>query len=99
MKLEIHVHVHNSNSSPEINQIKEIVMSLKDAFETLRLEMKEATDKLAAKLDLLVAQSQRTDMTEAEEQSVKDGFQEISNQLKAMGTDPANPVPEVDSNS
>lgn len=97
MKLDIHVHIHNhsDNTVIELKEIKESIMSLKESFEALRVEMNDATNALAAKIDFLTSQSQRTDLTEAEEQAVLDGFRAVSNQLKALGADPTNPIPDV----
>lgn len=96
MKLDIHVHIHNHShhcNSEVLAEVKENIMSLKESFEALRVEMNDATNKLAAKIDALIEQNNRTDLTEAEEQAVLDGFQGVSNQLKALGADPTNPVP------
>jgi hypothetical protein len=66
-------------------------------FKTLVDEINTETDKIAAKIDALVAKLTAGGMNETEEQEVFDQLSAVSDRLKTLGADPADPIPATQS--
>ena len=77
----------------QIQQKQEVFMGqVFTDLEALRTALDAATTALAAKLAALEAQITNS-MTDEEVATLKEGFKEIEDSLKAMAADPADPVP------
>lgn len=75
-----------------IAELKEIAMTLKQDLDTLIAALDEATTAIGTRIDALT-QSIKNNMTDDEVADVKAKMSAEVDKLKAMGTDPSNPVP------
>lgn len=67
-----------------------------DEFRTKIGEIDAETTRVANKIDELVGKLAAGGMTDEEEQEVFNALGAVSSRLKAIGTDPDNPVPPVE---
>jgi hypothetical protein len=96
--MEIHVHIHH-HSDPVLNEVVSrlgIIEGKIDAMhaETKQLvvELNDATNVLAAKLDTLIANAAEG-LTKEEAVAHNAELTALRDHLRAMGSDPANPLP------
>ena len=82
-----------SVNNAQLDRIEGLLMALKADFETLRLAMNDATNKIAARIEDLMSKITAGGMTAAEEDEVKAGLQAEVGRLKALGVNPEEPVP------
>ncbi len=68
-------------------------MATLQSFKDLLTAIDAETNRIAAKIDELVAKLGAGGMTEAEEAEALASLSAVSDRLKTIGTDPANPIP------
>lgn len=104
--MEIHIHLHQHADPAIIQLLKEIkiqntnnMAKTKQEFKDLKTDLQGSLANLAADIERLAQQNQRTDLTEAEEQEIFDDFSEIATALRTLaGQTPepeTPPTPEV----
>lgn len=71
-------------------------MATKQDFDSLVSAIDAETNRIAAKIDELNAQSQRTDLTAEEETAVHTAFSGVADRLRLVGANPAQPIPPVE---
>lgn len=74
-------------------QLEKFIMATKQSFDDLRTAMDDETNALAAKIDALTAKIAAGGMSAEEEAAVLADFTAISERLKTLGADPAEPIP------
>lgn len=62
-------------------------------FKDLLAGVDEETNRIAAKIDELVAKLEAGGMSEAEEAEALEGLTAVADRLKTIGADPADPIP------
>lgn len=100
MCIHIHIYQHSDSSNDKlellietVNRLERKVDMAKASFDELRTAFNAATNKMAAKLQKLIDQNNRTDMTEAEEAETEAGFRQLVSDLEVLASDPEVPVP------
>lgn len=76
-----------------INQKWEGLMAKAQDFKALVDEINVETDRVAAKIDELTDKLEAGGMTEAEEAQALTDLRAVSDRLKTIGKDPADPIP------
>lgn len=74
--------------------ILERLTSMANAIDTLRDALRDNTDAVSVRIDALIAEIQQSADNTASPATLAD-LQAISDHLKALGTDPNNPVPNL----
>lgn len=74
--------------------LNEGIRTVANTIDQLRDELRDNTDAVSARIDRLIAEIQASGNNTASEETLAD-LQTISAHLRAMGTDPANPIPEL----
>jgi hypothetical protein len=69
-----------------------IMSQVAQDFESLRVALNDATNKVADKITQLTS-SIKNSMTDAEVSNLKAGFGTVADQLNALAADPSDPVP------
>jgi hypothetical protein len=99
MKIEIHHHYHGgSHLKTAINKLGEQIMSRLDDFQAALSSIDAETTRIGNKINDLVSQLQRTDLTDAQEADVLNQLTAATDRLKAIGADPvveSSPVEET----
>jgi hypothetical protein len=70
-------------------------MATKQDFEDLRVAVNDATNMIAARIQVLLEKLTAGGMSAMEEEEVRAGLQVAVEQLKVLGADPVDPVPPV----
>jgi septal ring factor EnvC (AmiA/AmiB activator) len=76
-------------------QILERLNTMANQIDTLRDALRDNTDAVSARIDALIAEIQATGDNTASAATLAD-LQAISDHLKQLGTNPANPVPDLE---
>jgi uncharacterized coiled-coil DUF342 family protein len=99
------VHVHDADTQSALKEIRRTLhdllrqggqMATKQDFDTLRNDLKTATDNVAARIGRLEELIRASGLTGAEEDQVLSELASLKASLEQMGQDPTNPVPPVD---
>lgn len=106
---EITVKIVHADQNELIKLLKELkilnienMAKTKQEFKDLKADIQVSLLNIAADIDRLVAQGQRTDLTEADEEEVFSDFSDLAGQLRTIAgkvpeeeTPPVDPNPEV----
>lgn len=79
-----------------IQQKTEQAMASLQSFKDLLAAVDVETNRIAAKIDELVAKLEAGGMTEAEEEEALAGLSATADRLKTIGANPADPIPPVE---
>jgi uncharacterized coiled-coil DUF342 family protein len=99
---DVHVHAADQTALAEIRRTLNALlrqggqMATKADFDTLRNDLKTATDNVAARIGRLEELIRNSGLTGAEEDQVLSELASLKASLEQMGQDPENPVPPVD---
>lgn len=107
--MEIHIHVHHHETAlaaidsklvalgVKVNAIHKqgvTIMNMQADIAAALAAVDTETTRIATYLEGVLAQLNRTDLTEAQEAAVLAGIQAAADRLKGIGTSATNPVPE-----
>jgi uncharacterized coiled-coil DUF342 family protein len=102
---DVHVHAADADTQSALKEIRRTLhdllrqggqMATKADFDTLRNDLKTATDNVAARIGRLEELIRNSGLTGEEENQVLSELASLKASLEQMGQDPNNPVPPVD---
>lgn len=87
------LHALHTQSNTHQHQLKEILMGMKEDFAQGLKDVEEATTAIGARIDKYIADQAAGGMTAEDEAAQLARLQQDAAALKAMGKNPADPVP------
>jgi predicted nuclease with TOPRIM domain len=80
----------------ELRKFKEEIVSRLEEFQNAIHALSEETTRIGDLIDDLQERLKRDDLTDEQEQEVLAQLHQAADRLRALGTDPENPVPPVE---
>ena len=93
--LVTNIEAERKRESGHFHQILERLKLMANQIDALRDQFRDNTNLVAARIDRLIAQIQTSADNTATPETLAD-LQALSDHLRALGTDPSNPVPTLE---